>query len=116
GTIVKGDRLGHQLGFPTANIDAAGLALPPDGVYTVHAKVQGRLHRAVVNIGSRPTLRNPAPQIRVEVHLLDFGSELYGEEMEIIFRERLRGEKKFPSLDALKEQIGKDVAEARARF
>ena len=116
GTIVKGDQLGHQLGFPTANLDVTGLMLPPDGVYAIHAQVQGRTHRAVVNIGSRPTLRNPAPQIRVEAHLLDFEGDLYGQEMEIVFRKKLRAEKKFPSLDALKEQIAKDVAEARSQF
>jgi riboflavin kinase/FMN adenylyltransferase len=116
GNIVRGDRLGHQLGFPTANLDATGLALPPDGVYTVRAQVRGHAHRAVVNIGLRPTLRNPAPQIRVEAHLLDFSGDLYGEEMEITFRDQLRGEIKFPSFDALKEQIAKDIAEAKIRF
>jgi riboflavin kinase / FMN adenylyltransferase len=64
----------------------------------------------------RPTLQNPTPQIRVEAHLLDFSRDLYDEEMEITFREKLRDEKKFPSLDALKEQIANDIAEARAKF
>ena len=116
GKIVKGDQLGRQLGFPTANLDVTGMLLPPDGVYAVHAQVLGRPHRAVINIGLRPTLQNPTPQIRAEAHLLDFDGELYGEEMEIIFREKLRGEKKFPSLDALKEQIARDVADARTKF
>lgn len=116
GQIVRGDQLGHKLGFPTANLDITGLLLPPDGVYTVHAKVRGQTYRAVVNIGSRPTLRDPKPQQRVEAYLLDFNGELYGEEMEITFLEKLRDEKKFPSLDALKEQIGRDIAEARNRF
>ena len=117
GQIVRGDQLGRQLGFPTANLDVTGLRLPPNGVYTAHANFADRSpHRAVVNIGSRPTLENPAPQVRVEAHLLDFQGDLYGQEMEIIFGEKLRDEKKFPSLAALKEQIANDIAEAKTQF
>ncbi|HZV37058.1 MAG TPA: bifunctional riboflavin kinase/FAD synthetase [Verrucomicrobiae bacterium] len=116
GTIIRGDQLGHKLGFPTANLDVTGLMLPPTGVYTVHANVKGRLHRAVVNIGSRPTLQNPTPQLRAEAHLLDFHGDLYGQEMEITFLDKLRDEQKFPSLDALKQQIVRDIENARQRF
>jgi riboflavin kinase/FMN adenylyltransferase len=120
GTVVGGDRLGHQLGFPTANLDAAGKALPPNGVYAVHAEVHGAAksstHRAVLNIGVRPTISNGALQRRVEVHLLDFEGELYGKELEVTFVEKLREEKRFSSLDALREQIGHDIREAEARF
>jgi riboflavin kinase/FMN adenylyltransferase len=116
GRVIRGDQLGHQLGFPTANLEVTELVLPPNGVYAVHAEVEGRTHRAVVNIGRRPTLKNPAPQLRVEVHLLDFNGDLYDREMEITFADKLREEKTFPSLDALKEQIGRDIAEARLRF
>ena len=116
GNVCEGDQLGRKLGFPTANLDATGLVLPPNGVYAVHAAVQGKTHRAVVNIGLRPTLQNPVPQLRVEAHLLDFKGDLYGQEMEITFREKLREEQKFPCLDELKVQIAKDVEEARGRF
>jgi riboflavin kinase/FMN adenylyltransferase len=116
GTVVRGDQLGHQLGFPTANLDVSGLLLPPNGVYTVHALVEGRTQRAVVNVGCRPTVKNPTPQTRVEAHLLDFDGDLYGKELELIFAEKLRDEKKFPSLDALKAQIAQDITEARRRF
>jgi riboflavin kinase / FMN adenylyltransferase len=116
GTVIRGDQLGQKLGFPTANVDATGLVLPPNGVYTVHAIVQGRTHRAVVNIGSRPTLQNPAPQLRVEAHLLDFQGDLYGQELELTFLEKLRDEIKFPSIEALKEQIARDIEEAKSRF
>jgi riboflavin kinase / FMN adenylyltransferase len=116
GQVIRGDQLGHQLGFPTANLEVSELVLPPNGVYAVHAEVEGRTHRAVVNIGCRPTLKNPAPQLRVEVHLLDFKGDLYNREMEITFVDKLREEKAFSSLDALKEQIGRDIAEARLRF
>ncbi|MDB6111154.1 MAG: Riboflavin biosynthesis protein [Pedosphaera sp.] len=116
GQIIPGDQLGRKLGFPTANLEVAGLALPPNGVYAVHALVRGQTHRAVVNIGFRPTLKSPTPQIRVEAHMLDFQGELYGEEMEITFVKKLREEQTFPSLTALQEQIARDLTSARAQF
>ncbi len=116
GTIVQGDRLGHQLGFPTANVDVTGLVLPPKGVYCAHAAVGVKSYRAVLNLGHRPTLQNPTPQLRFEVHLLDFDGQIYGEEMEVTFAEKLRDEKEFPSVEALREQIGRDIAEAKRRF
>ncbi len=112
-TIVAGDQLGHQLGFPTANLETAGFVLPPNGVYAADATVSGCSYRAVVNLGQRPTLQQPTPQLRVEVHLLDFNGQIYGEEMEVTFADRLRAEMKFPSLAALREQIGRDVTAAR---
>ena len=114
--VVRGDRLGRQLGFPTANLDVAGLAIPPAGVYAVHASVQGRLHRALVNIGTRPTLRNPDPRLQIEVHLLDFTGDIYDQEMEIAFVGKLRDEQRFPSTEVLREQIGRDIEAARALF
>jgi riboflavin kinase/FMN adenylyltransferase len=116
GTVVRGDGLGHQLGFPTANLDATGLALPPHGVYAVHAETGGKTYRAVLNIGLRPTLQNPNPQLRVEAHLMDFGGELYGQELEVAFVDKLRGEAKFPSLAELRQQIARDILEAQMRF
>jgi riboflavin kinase/FMN adenylyltransferase len=116
GMVVRGDGLGHQLGFPTANLDAAGLALPPHGVYAVHAEAGGKTYRAVLNIGLRPTLQNPNPQLRVEAHLIDFTGELYGQEMEVAFVERLRAEKQFASLAELRQQIAQDILEAQMRF
>jgi len=116
GSIVRGDGLGKKLGFPTANIDTTGLVLPPRGVYAAHAGVSGRDHRAVVNIGLRPTLDNPSPQLRVEAHLMDFQAELYGEEMVLTFVEKLRDETKFASLAELRDQIARDVHQAQARF
>ena len=116
GRIVVGDRFGRELGFPTANLDATGLLLPPNGVYAAHAAIGDKTHHAVVNIGYRPTLQHPTPQVRVEAHLLDFHGELYGKEMELTFADRLRDEVKFASPDELKAQIARDVAEARAMF
>jgi riboflavin kinase/FMN adenylyltransferase len=116
GRVLEGDKLGRKLGFPTANLDAAGLALPPGGVYAIHAIVRGETHRAVLNIGTRPTLGDANPPLRVEAHLLDFSGELYGEEMEIVFAEKLRDEQKFPSIDELKAQIARDIERAKNIF
>ena len=116
GTVVRGDGLGHQLGFPTANLDATGLALPPHGVYAVHAEAGGKTYRAVLNIGLRPTLQDPNPQLRVEAHLMDFTGDLYGQELEVAFVDKLRGEIQFPSLAVLRAQIARDILEAQMRF
>ena len=116
GTVVRGDGLGHQLGFPTANLDATGLALPPQGVYAVHAEASGKTCRAVLNIGLRPTLQNPDPQLRVEAHLIDFAGDLYGQELEVTFVEKLRAEKQFASLVELRHKIARDILDAQMRF
>jgi len=116
GRILEGDKLGRRLGFPTANLDPAGLAVPPSGVYAIHAIVRGQRYRAVLNIGTRPTLGDANPPLRIEAHLLNFTGELYGEEMELVFGEKLRDEQKFPSLDDLKAQIARDIARAKTLF
>ena len=116
GPVVKGDQLGGKLGFPTANLDVNGRALPPNGVYAVHVRIDAQIHRGVLNIGFRPTVSSGAPELRVEAHLFDFTGDLYGRNLEITFLEKLREEQTFPSLAALKEQIARDVASARRRF
>ena len=78
--------------------------------------MRANTHRAVLNIGTRPTLKSPDPQLRVEVHLLDFDGNLYGEEMEIVFGEKFRDEKKFSSVEELRAQIALDVERAKALF
>ncbi len=116
GTVVRGDGLGHQLGFPTANLDTTGLALPPHGVYAVQVELSGRAYRAVLNIGLRPTLHHANPQLRVEAHLIDFARGLYGKEVEVAFVDKLRAEKKFDSLGELRQQIAQDILDAQMRF
>ena len=116
GKVIRGDQLGHKLGFPTANLDTTGMLLPPNGVYAAHTAVAGQTHRAVLNIGIRPTINQPMPAPRVEVHLLNFTGELYGEDLEVTFAAKLRNEQKFSSLDELKAQIARDIAEAKCRF
>ncbi|HVY68947.1 MAG TPA: bifunctional riboflavin kinase/FAD synthetase [Verrucomicrobiae bacterium] len=116
GHVLKGDGIGRQLGFPTANVDVTGLVLPPQGVFAARAITKGRAYRAAVNIGVRPTLAQPQPGLRVEAHLLDFAGDLYGQELELVFVARLRGEMKFASLADLSAQIARDVALAREIF
>jgi riboflavin kinase/FMN adenylyltransferase len=116
GPVMRGDGLGRKLGFPTANVDVSGLALPPRGVYAVHAELAGKAWRAVLNIGFRPTLQNPKPQLQIEAHLLDFQGDLYGQELELKFVDNLRQEQKFASLEELRAQIARDIAQARMRF
>ncbi len=116
GLVVPGDKLGRDLGFPTANLDTTGLVLPPSGVYAVQAILENHAHQAVVNIGARPTLGRPKSQLRVEAHLLDFSAELYGKELELVFVEKLRDERKFSSLAELREQIARDTQAARLCF
>jgi riboflavin kinase/FMN adenylyltransferase len=110
GRVVEGDRLGRQIGFPTANLDVTELALPPNGVYTGFANVKGKAYCTALNIGFRPTVASNTQQLRVEAHLLDFHGELYGEELEIEIGGKLREERKFASMAELREQIARDIA------
>jgi len=116
GLVTHGDGLGKQLGFPTANVNVAGLALPPKGVYAVHAVVGGKSWRAVLNIGMRPTLGHPEPRLQVEAHVIGFDGDLYDQELELTFVEKLRDERKFDSLTALRDQIARDIQEAQLLF
>lgn len=116
GKIVHGDQLGRQLGFPTANLDVAGLILPPNGVYAVHVNAANVARRAVANIGFRPTLGEASPSLRVEAHLFDFDGDLYGQNLELTFHQKLRDERKFDSIEELKGQIQRDADAARRFF
>ena len=113
GPIVRGAERGRSLGFPTANI-GFGLdrALPAFGVYVTRAYVGEGAYPAVTNIGLRPTFGED--KTTVETYILDFEGELHGQELRIELLHRLRGEMRFPDADALKEQIEKDIAAARA--
>ncbi|MBI5118098.1 bifunctional riboflavin kinase/FAD synthetase [Candidatus Poribacteria bacterium] len=113
GAIVGGSRLGREIGFPTANIAPHHEAVPPNGIYAVWAEVSGVRKPGTLNIGMRPTVSNERKRT-IEVHIMDFYHDIYDREIEITFVEKLRDEKKFPSLDALAEQIKKDVEQARS--
>ena len=114
GRIIEGDRLGRQFGFPTANLDATNLILPPNGVYAASTKLKEQFYRVALNIGLRPTVAAAQPQLRVEAHLLDFSGNLYGAELELELDGKLRDEQKFSSPTELREQIARDVAAVRS--
>ncbi|HWQ97314.1 MAG TPA: bifunctional riboflavin kinase/FAD synthetase [Clostridia bacterium] len=113
GTVVQNKRIGRRIGFPTANIEAdLRRVIPADGVYATFAFVGGVVYRAVTNIGTNPTVHGT--RLTIETHILDFNADIYGQQLTIAFRKRLRGEAMFDSLDALKEQIRLDVEAASA--
>jgi len=115
GTVVRGQQLGRQLGFPTANVRThPRRLLPADGVYVARLCAGGPPMPAVANLGVRPTV--DGAQRVLEVHALDWTGELYDREVRVEFVDRVRGEQRFPSVEALKEQIGRDVERARQCF
>ncbi|MCS5540573.1 MAG: riboflavin biosynthesis protein RibF [Roseibacillus sp.] len=116
GTVVRGEQLGRKLGAPTANIMLGDEQLPPDGVYVVTATIgEGKeTHRGVANLGMRPTVNGERRLL--EVHLLDFEGDLYEAGVEVCFGLRLRSEKKFKDQEELREQIRRDLKEARELF
>ncbi len=114
GTVEHGEAVGNRLGFPTANLSAHSEQFPPNGVYFAEASLDGERFVGVINLGVRPTVARGLPQRTLEIHLLDFNRDIYGKDLEVRFECFLRPEMKFASVEALTEQIGKDVAAARA--
>lgn len=115
GRVVRGDARGRTVGFPTANIAVGRHAVPVSGVYIVEVAGVGELPwQGVANVGTRPTVDGTVRTL--EVHLLDYAGDLYGRQLEVKFLEKLRDERRFASLDALVEQIGRDVQRAREYF
>ncbi len=114
GVVTPGDRRGRTIGFPTANIPTTtDLQVPADGVYAAwYIREDGKQYPAAVNIGKRPTFYDDADRSLIEAHLIGFRGDLYGESAKVRFVRRLRGERKFEGLEALKEQLVKDVADA----
>lgn len=114
GTVIKGRQLGRTLGFPTANLRVHNEQLPPDGVWVVEVTLtDGSRYRAAGNLGMRPTVEGENGQRLLEVHLLDYTGDLYGDDLEVRFLSFVRGEQKFDSLDELQVQILEDVAFCR---
>lgn len=114
GPVIPGDGRGRTIGIHTANVETpAQKALPANGVYATWAFVQGQKHPSVTNVGLRPTFTGGQALPRVEAHLLDYSGDLYGKTLKLEFVERLRGEQKFPSIEALIAQIRSDIQQAR---
>ena len=115
GRVVKGAGRGRELGVPTANLDSPNELLPPNGVYATTVTVDGVVHAGVTNIGLRPTFAD-VTRPTIEVHVLGLDRDLYGQQVRLGFIQRLRDERRFPDVDALKAQIDADVRRARRLF
>ena len=112
GEVVPGDGRGRTIGFPTANVSMPdGFVRPAGGVYAARCTVDGTIHDAVCNVGTRPTFGG-GPE-KIEVHLLDTEIDLYGSTVSVAFIDRIRNEQRFTSVDALVAQITSDIATAR---
>jgi riboflavin kinase/FMN adenylyltransferase len=117
GIVENGDARGRILGFPTANLKAKLEFIPRTGVYAGYAIVRGKRHKAVQNIGVNPTFLNKVgTPLKLEVHLLDFTGDLYGEMLRFEFVEFIRSEKKFSGVEELKSQIQKDIQLSREKL
>ena len=115
GTIVEGKRRGRELGFPTANLRSDNELIPPHGVYATTLTVDGIVHAAISNIGVNPTFGDgSAPTI--ETHVLHYDGELYGQKVQLAFVQRLRDERRFDDVDALRAQIEADCRRAERLF
>jgi len=115
GVIVHGLQRGRLLGFPTANLETRNELLPPNGVYATLAHLDGVVYPAVTNVGVRPTFHQPSATV-IETHLLDVDRDLYGQPMRVSFLQRIRDERTFDGVEALKAQIAADISRARALF
>lgn len=114
GRVLHGQKLGRQLGAPTANVQLKRCRVPLSGVYLVSARMDdGRRLQGVANIGVRPSVKGDG-QAHLEVHLLNFAGDLYGRRLTVAFHHKLRDEQRFASLEALKTAIDADIAAARA--
>ncbi|MBL4559401.1 MAG: bifunctional riboflavin kinase/FAD synthetase [Labilibaculum sp.] len=110
GDVIDGKKLGHTIGFPTANIDPqeSYKLVPKDGVYAVKVDVDDKRYLGMLNIGVRPTVNNQLDNRSIEVHILDFNQDIYYKNITIHFYQRIRNEQFFASLDELKAQLAKD--------
>ena len=109
GVVVSGQKVGRTIGFPTANMKLYEplKMIPADGVYSVFVEVLGKVYIGICNIGTRPTV-GESNERTIETHILNFEEDIYGLDIKLEFVGSIRPEQKFPSLDALKEQLGKD--------
>lgn len=115
GKVVYGRQLGTTIGVPTANIALHRHRAPLAGVYVAEVRLDGRLLPAVANVGTRPTV-NDGIKANLEVHILDFAGNIYGRTIDVLFRSQIRDERRFASLDELRNRIADDIEVARAYF
>lgn len=115
GRVVRGAERGRTLGFPTANLRAHNRVIPRTGVYVTATLIEGAWRKSVTNIGTRPTFERDA-EPSVETHVINWGGDLYGDVVRVRFLYRLRGERKFASVEELKRQIETDITRATRYF
>jgi riboflavin kinase/FMN adenylyltransferase len=115
GLVIRGNERGHTLGFPTANLHPQNRVIPAHGVYVTGTLIEGQWRRSLTNVGTRPTFET-ATEPSVETFVINWTGDLYGDVIRVRFLYRLRDEKKFASLDDLRTQIIKDVAQAERYF
>jgi riboflavin kinase/FMN adenylyltransferase len=115
GVVIRGDRRGHTIGFPTANLKAHNRVIPKYGVYATATLIDGSWRRGVTNIGVRPTFETTS-EPSIETHILDFDGDLYGDAVRVRFLHRIRDERKFDGVDELIAQIRRDADRARNYF
>jgi riboflavin kinase/FMN adenylyltransferase len=115
GAVTRGAGRGRELGVPTANIETQNELVPPHGVYATTATLNGVVLPSVTNIGSRPTFENAGRTV-IETHILNFSEDVYEKPLRLGFVQRMRDERRFPDVDALKAQIEADVRRAGRLF
>jgi riboflavin kinase/FMN adenylyltransferase len=115
GTIEAGRKRGHDLGFPTANLATSNELIPPHGVYATTLTIDGVVHAALTNIGLNPTFGDAAAPT-IETHVLRFEGDLYGRRVQLGFVQRLRDERRFDDVEALRVQIEADRRRAERLF
>ena len=117
GRVVHGDRLGHKIGFPTANVQMKHNRPPLSGIFAVEFhRAGGERLRGVASLGVRPTVKAQGAPPVLEVYLFDFGAEIYGEQVRVDFLHKFRDEAKYVDIETLQQQIARDVANAREFF
>jgi riboflavin kinase/FMN adenylyltransferase len=115
GTIIRGDRRGHTIGFPTANLKPKNRVIPKFGVYATATLIEGVWQRSITNIGVRPTFETTT-EPSIETYIFDFDGDLYGDVLRVRFLHRIRDERKFSGIEELKNQIEKDTRRALNYF
>jgi riboflavin kinase/FMN adenylyltransferase len=118
GEVIAGNRMGRKLGYPTANIainDAKKL-MPRNGVYAVDVQLDGQIFKGMANIGIRPTIENQVHNQTLEVHIFNFEENIYGKSIIVFFKDRIRNEIKFASVNDLIKQLDEDKKQIMARF